>query len=194
MTLAVRAAAIVFCLCMACAGRTSPPPARHELSPSELYPLQTGNAWSYDVDTGEPSTTLAVTRVESFDGRVAEVRTGEAIVRYEVLDEGIRVLPNDEWLLRVPLEEGASWRARGGRSARLVSTRRSVETLAGRFEQCAEVAEAGGTLELEVRTIYCPGVGPVTLDSTMRSKLSDRALTVSARLRGYDVGPVTAAH
>ena len=90
--------------------------------PSELYPLDTGNAWSYDVDTGEASTTLAITRVEAFDGRIAEVHTGRAVVRYEVLPEGIRVPPDDEWLLRAPLVEGATWPGRGGRTARLIST------------------------------------------------------------------------
>ena len=36
--------------------------------PHAMYPLQDGNAWSYDVDTGETSTTLAVTRVEARTG------------------------------------------------------------------------------------------------------------------------------
>ena len=42
-------------------------------------------------------------------------------------------------------------------------------------------------LELDVRTIYCRGVGPASIVSSMRSTVSERVLTVSARLRGYDV-------
>ncbi|MBT8451781.1 MAG: hypothetical protein KJO40_07450 [Deltaproteobacteria bacterium] len=157
----------------------------------DLYPLQTGNAWSYDVDTGEASTTLAITRVESFDGRFAEVRTGQTLLRYEVLSQGIRVPSADEWVLRAPLEEGATWAGRGGRTARLVSTGMRVETRAGTFDDCVLVSETGGKLELEVQTVYCASVGPVLVESTMRSNLSDRALTVSAQLRGYEVSPTS---
>jgi len=194
MTFCLRAAATSLCFVAACAGQSPPSPTGTALEPRELYPLDTGNAWSYDVDTGEASTTLAITRVEAFDGRIAEVHTGRAIVRYEVLAEGIRVPPGAEWLLRAPLVEGATWPGRGGRTARLISTDTSVETPAGSFDRCVEVLEVGGKLELEVRTVYCPGVGPVWLASTMHSNVSDRAVTVSAKLRGYEVSPLPPSH
>jgi len=187
MTSALRASVMFSCLLVACAGSEPRPSSLDSIELSEFFPLHAGNAWSYDVDTGEPSTTLGVTRVEAFDGHLAEVRTGRAMVRYELLAEGIRVPPEDVWLLRGPLEEGASWPARGGRTARIVSIDTRIETLAGKFERCIEVSETGGKLELEIRIVYCPGVGPVALDSTMRSETSDRVVTVFARLRGYEV-------
>ncbi len=187
MTPGVHAAVAALCLVAACAGKSPRPPSHTVIDPSDLYPLQAGNAWSYDVDTGEASTTLAVTRVEAFDGRIAEVHTGQAIVRYEVLAEGIRVPPGDVWVVRAPLSEGATWPGRGGRTARLISLDTTVETDAGTFDQCVEVLETGGKLELEVRTVYCPGVGPVLVGSTMRLNVSDRFVTVSAQLRGYNV-------
>jgi hypothetical protein len=175
------------CLLVACAGSKPRLSSVDPIELGEFFPLHSGNAWSYDVDTGEPSTTLGVTRVEAFDGHLAEVRTGRATVHYELLAEGIRVPPEDVWLLRAPLQEGASWPARGGRTARVVSIDTRIETLAGKFEHCVEVSETGGKLELEIRIVYCPGVGPVALDSTMRSETSDRVVTVFARLRGYEV-------
>lgn len=190
MTTAIRLGVAATLIMAACAS-TVRPALPKAIEPSDLYPLATGNAWSYDVDTGEPSTTLAVTRVETFDGRVAEVRTAQTLLRYEVLPEGIRVPPRDEWVLRAPFEEGATWPGRGGRTARLVSMGLHVETRAGAFDGCVLVSETGGKLELEVRTVYCPRVGPVSVESTMRSNVSDRALTVSAKLRGYDVSPTS---
>jgi hypothetical protein len=187
MTSSVRATAAALCLAAACVGNSPPRPSHTVIEPSDLYPLQTGNAWSYDIDTGETSTTLAITRVEAFDGRIAEVHTGRAVVRYEVLAEGIRVTPGDAWLVRAPLEEGATWPGRGGRIARLISANTTAETSAGSFDRCVEVLETGGKLELEVRTVYCPGVGPVSVGSTMRSNVSDRVVTVTAQLRGYDI-------
>ncbi|MFW2388888.1 MAG: hypothetical protein ACN4G0_11160 [Polyangiales bacterium] len=192
MTSALRVSAVALVFLMACAHK-APSGTIAKLTPSDLFPLRPGNAWSYDVDTGEPSTTLGVTRVEKFDGRVAKVRTGRKAVLYEVLDEGIRVPPGDEWLLRSPLELGATWTGRGGRDARLASTDLSIETQAGSFERCVEVVETGGKLELEVRTVYCPGVGPVRVESTMRSKVNERVLKVTAELRGYDVSPSAAS-
>ena len=155
--------------------------------PREFYPLHAGNAWSYDVDTGDSVTTLAITRVEAFDGRIAEVHTGRSVLFYEVSAEGIREPDANAWILRAPLREGASWPGRGGRSARVVAVESSARTAAGDFDDCVEVLETGGKLELEVRTLYCRGVGPVSVESTMRSKVGERTLSVSASLRGYDV-------
>jgi hypothetical protein len=155
--------------------------------PRDFYPLRAGNAWSYDVDTGDAVTTLAITRVEAFDGRVAEVHTGRSVLLYEVSAEGIRELDANAWVLRAPLREGASWPGRGGRSARVVAADSGARTAAGDFDDCVEVLETGGKLELEVRTLYCRGVGPVSVESTMRSKVGERTLSVSASLRGYDV-------
>ena len=165
----------------------SKPGAAPAFAPIDIYPLRSGNAWSYDVNTGDPSTTLAVTRVETVDGSVATVRTGEQTIQYEIRKDGIRVVSEGAWLFRLPYEDGASWPARGGRTGRLVSTQASIETPAGRFTDCLEFVETGGKLELEVRTVYCPSVGPVAVDSTMRSNVSDRLISVHARLRGYQV-------
>jgi len=187
MSPGLRFVVALHCLSAACAGQNSNAPPPRGVNPSDLYPLHAGNAWSYDVDTGAASTTLAVTRVESVDGRLAEVRTGSVVLRYEMLEEGIRVPPGDAWIIRAPVQEGASWPGRGGRTATVVSIGASQRTGVGTFEGCVEVMETGGTLELEVRTVYCPGVGPVSVRSTMRSKSSDRVVTVSATLRGYSV-------
>jgi hypothetical protein len=130
---------------------------------------------------------LAVSVVDAFDGRVAEVRTGRSTVHYEVCADGIRIASQDAWLFRAPLEEGATWPSPGRRTATLLSTSVDARAPAGHFFGCIEVLETGGKLDLEVTTVYCPGVGPVSVRSTMRSKSSNRTVTVSARLRGYQV-------
>jgi hypothetical protein len=188
---AASAGSLLLFLFAACAGReVAPAPSLGD--PRDFYPMNAGNAWSYDVDTGDGTTTLAVTRVESFDGRFAALRTADATIRYEAMAEGIRAATGDAWLLRAPLEVGATWPAPGGREAELLSRRASVTTAAGAFEHCIEVVELGGKLDVEVHTVYCPGVGPVSVSSTMRSSAGDRSLTVFARLRGYRVNPMEA--
>lgn len=183
-----RVAIAAFAMCVACA-TTSPAKREVGLDVRELYPLAEGNAWSYDVDAAEGSTTLATTRVDRVEAGVAMVTTGEVTTRYRVSGDGIRVESEDGWLLRAPLRPGASWPARGGRTAEIVALGTQARTSAGTFERCVEVHEHGGQLRLEIRTVYCPGVGPVLVVSTMRSDVSDRVLTVSARLRGFRVSP-----
>jgi hypothetical protein len=168
------------------AASTVTQPARSD-DPRDFYPLRAGNAWSYDVDTGDSVTTLAITRVEAFDGRIAKVHTARSVLLYEVSAEGIREPDSNAWVLRAPLRDGASWPGRGGRSAQVVAVQSSARTAAGDFDDCVEVLETGGKLELEVRTLYCRGVGPVSVESTMHSTVSERTLTVSARLRGYQL-------
>jgi hypothetical protein len=176
-------------LALGCATAGSPPGPNGSTHPHAFYPLEVGNAWSYDVDTGEASTTLAVTRVESRDGNDAHVRTGRKVVRYELLADGVRTVPEGAWLFRAPLVVGAEWSAPGDRHARLVAVDAEVTTPAGSFERCLEVLEVGGELDLEIRTVYCPHVGPVLVESTMRSNVSERSLKVTATLRGYEVSP-----
>ena len=170
-----------------CASR--PPLVDREPSfdPLTLYPLREGNAWSYDVDTGDAQTTLAITRVVSVDAQTVRVRTGDSLVEYEVRPEGIYVAEDGAWLLRGPVRRGVTWPARGGRTAEIVAMPEAVETPAGTLRGCVEVLERGGRLDLEIRTIYCEGVGPASVSSTMRSATSNRTLTVTAVLRGYDV-------
>ena len=179
--------AVLLLVGSSCGGMSSSAPSKATNDPRDFFPLRAGNAWSYDVDTGESVSTLAITRVEAVDGRMATVRTAQTVVVYELSSQGIREADAGGWVLRAPLREGEAWPGRGGRSARLVSTDASAQTVAGDFDDCIEVLESGGRLELEVRTVYCRGVGPVAVASTMRSNVSERVLTVRASLRGYVV-------
>ncbi len=174
---------------LGCSGAAVPSAPVDAVDPLDLYPLALDNAWSYDVDTGDPPTTLGITRVQSVDGDRVEVRTGDTVVRYELSPDGIRVPPENVWLVRGPLRVGATWPAPGGRTATVIALDLSAETGAGTFGDCVEINEHGGRLDLEVRTIYCAGVGPVVVASTMRSNVSERSVTVTATLRGYRIHP-----
>jgi hypothetical protein len=191
MSLRARWLATTVWLWLSAGCATAPAPAGEtvEIDPHAMYPLEEGNAWSYDIDTGQAATTLAITRVEKRSGSEAHVRTGRKLVFYELVPEGIRLARGGAWLLRTPFELGAKWDAPGGRAARIVAVDRLAQTHAGTFDGCIEVLETGGELDLEVRTVYCPGVGPVSVASTMRSNVSERSLTVTAKLRGYQVSP-----
>lgn len=185
--------------CGPAAPHTSGPPV-DRLAPTTLYPMLEGAQWVYDVDTGgdEPPTlgifevievngdrrSIANNRGMSAEGNV---RHGEPVT-YEITPEGIRHVASGRWVLRAPIEEGAQWEAMGGRTAHVRDLDASVEVVAGTYDHCVDVEESGGEDGRTVRTVYCPEVGPVLIESRMESMLTTRTVETSARLRSYDPG------
>lgn len=186
----------------ACGGATAEVarPRGDRLAPGTLYPMIEGAQWVYDVDTGGPEPpTLGIFEVVSADGaqrsiannrgmsREGQVRHGDAMT-YEVSADGIRHVASGGWVLRAPIREGAEWEAMGGRTARVVDTDASVEVVAGTYDHCVDIEESGGEDGRVVRTVYCPDVGPVLIESRMESRLTTRTVATRARLRSYDSG------
>jgi hypothetical protein len=175
-------------------------PAIDRLAPTTLYPMLEGAQWVYDVDTGGPEPpTLGIFEVVEARGETrtiannrgmdarGQVRHGDPVT-YELAPEGIRHAASGTWVLRAPIEPGAEWEAMGGRTARVTDVDASVEAVAGTFEHCVEVTESGGADGRVVRTVYCPRVGPVEIESRMETELTMRSVTTHARLRSYDDG------
>ena len=172
---------------LACASASkSTTPQRSNLTAVDYYPMVTGAAWSYDVDTGTGLSTLAVTRVVSREGNSAQVQTSNSPpVPYQFRSEGIFSSRDNVWLLHDPIAVGSSWAARGGRTATITELSETVQTAAGAFGPCVKVSEQGGEAQLEIDTTYCAGVGPVLVISAMRSELTDKRVSVVAKLRGF---------
>lgn len=175
-------------------------PEIDRLAPTTLYPMLEGAQWVYDVETGGPEPpTLGIFEVieSSGDTRTiannrgmdaqGQVRHGDP-VSYEIAPQGIRHTASGGWLLRSPIEEGAEWEGMGGRTARVTDVDRSIEVMAGTYDHCVEVTETGGEDGRTVRTVYCPQVGPVEIESTMDTELTMRSVSTRARLRSYDDG------
>lgn len=174
-----------------CGGATAAQQAEEapSLEPTSLYPLQEKSAWAYDVNTGAGENVLAVTRVMRVEGDRVHVRTGgDEVVRYELRPQGIYRAGSSGWLLKAPIEVGAQWKSGQGRTARVTSVNASAQTPAQPFDGCVEVHETGGEPAVEVTTVYCPGVGPVYVESVMSMDVSGRQARVTARLRGHQIG------
>lgn len=150
-----------------------------------LYPLQKGNAWSYDVDTGDGTAILAITRVTQVRGNVIEVVTGQTASHYELRPDGIWRVERRAYLLRAPVAVGQRWASGGGLTATITRTGVRVETTAGQFDRCVEIREEGTVTGGTIHTTYCPDVGPVLLRT--ETALSHSTARVQARLRGYAV-------
>lgn len=170
------------------------------LAPRTLYPMLEGAQWVYDVDTGGPEPpTLGIFEVVESSGdtrtiannrgmdREGRVRHSEPVT-YELASDGIRHPASGGWILRAPIEEGAEWEGMGGRTARVTNLDATVEVVAGTYEHCVEVTESGADDGRTIRTVYCPRVGPVEIESRIETELTMRSVATRARLRSYDDG------
>ena len=169
---------------LACGGAQSATDAGEGIDPARLYPLQEGNVWSYDVDTGIEKVLGTFRVVEAQGARASvEVNGGVDTLVYETTPEGIRRADQEAWVLKRPLVVGARWPAPGGRQAEVLSVDARVEVFAGTFEGCVEVRESDA--RQQVTTTYCPDVGPVVLTTEATSDYGGAPARVQGELRAY---------
>lgn len=155
-----------------------------------LYPMRPGSVWTYDVDTGEGLPVLAITRVLSAEqgpnGTRVEISSGSESLHYELRPDGLVRTDSDTYLLRAPIAKGTQWDEQDGARAEITSVEARASTPAGEFAQCTEVVESGGPSQKRIRTVFCPDVGPVEIESSVHIQLTGKSTRVLAKLRGYD--------
>jgi hypothetical protein len=154
-----------------------------DVSVSSLYPLNVGSAWSYDVDSGDGQVLLATTRVVRVRDGVAEVMSGQALLRYVLRADGIERAGQLGYLLKAPFVQNASWVSAPDTTAVIQALHQRLVTSAGTFEECVVVLENNAGSGQRVTTTYCPGVGPARVVSEM--EVRGHGLRVVATLRGY---------
>jgi len=182
MNQSIRYLALV--LLVACGGAQHGGQGEMPLRAEHFFPLTEGSAWSYDVDDGV-GTVLAISRVDSRSGRRANVLDpAGAVVPYDVRDDGIFRPDKGVYLLRDPLERGASWASSAGMTATVAAMDRVVDVPAGRFEGCVEIVQQGGEQGLRITTDYCPNVGPARIEASMTLS-GGRSATTTGVLRGW---------
>lgn len=192
--LSVRACALAACVLAACQhGAAAPGSSADRLSAERLYPLRAGSVWTYDVETGDGPPTLAITRVTASKEGKAEVSSGGVPIVYVQRPDGLYRSDREAYVLKQPLRVGARWDAGMGATTEVVSIDRQLETVAGSFSGCVELRETGGETQKVVRTVFCPDVGPVELESSLDLPVSGSGARVVARLRGYDFSGALAA-
>lgn len=175
---------------LAACGGSQPEVATPELPkhhPWRLYPMLADSAWAYDVDTGDGDNVLAVTRVMNVIGNQIELQTGnDDVTRYEQREDGILRLGESAYLIRQPIQVGATWPSGGDKIATITAVDVSIEVPAGQYSECVAIEENVAETGLQIRTVYCPDVGPVEVLSHMQLRGQD--VRVIARLRGAQVG------
>jgi hypothetical protein len=156
---------------------TAPAPSRLDGPPPEeaaaYYPFSAGWKWAYDVER-EGQRMLATTAVMEAIGDTAIVQAGEQKLSYALSPEGIARrdgLRTADFLLKTPIRAGASWPIEGG-EARVALVGKTVTVPGGTFSNCATIEENRTNPQRINRTVYCAGVGPVSIEVQVHDPLS----------------------
>jgi hypothetical protein len=158
----------------AAAGGGGPPPEEA----AAYYPFSAGWKWAYDVER-EGERMLATTAVLERSGDTAIVQAGDQRLSYALSSEGIARrdgLRVSDFLLRSPIRAGASWPIEGG-EARVAAVGKSVTTPGGTFPNCATIEENRTNPQRVTRTVYCAGVGPVSIEVQVHDPLKGQFRT-----------------
>lgn len=161
------ASALVLALVGCGEGRADGPapkaPAAASSPVAAYFPLPEGNIFHYVTDEGGEQGML-VARVHRTDETHAELRMSNAAKRFVTTSAGISY-DGGAFLLKTPLEVGASWAGEHGGTTRIEAMDADVTVPAGHFTGCLRTVEEGGRPPgSRYATTYCPGVGMVLLE------------------------------
>jgi hypothetical protein len=145
-----------------------PPNAAPESAVSRFFPLIDGTQWAYDAEDDETGNKgMFVTRARAVAGARFSLLTGQRSRVVEVRPEGITRVETGTYLLRAPLTPGVEWPGDAGATVRVGDVDRMADVPAGKFAGCLETVEELRSTTPEpqrrVTTVYCPGVGIVSL-------------------------------
>ena len=169
-------ALLVALAAMAGCATTTTGPAADTRVPEEAaayYPFSAGWKWAYDVER-EGQKMLATTAVAERTGDTAIVQSGDQRLSYELSAQGIarrEGLRTSDFLLRNPIRAGAAWPIEGGQ-AKVAEVGKVVTVPGGTFSNCATVEESRTNPDRVTRTVYCAGVGPITIEVQVHDPLS----------------------
>ncbi len=136
---------------------------------ADLYPLDLGWKWAYDL-VKDGQNMLALYSVLERSGDSAIVQAGEEQMSYAITPEGIAQKDGPvvgDFVVKNPVAVGTEWPVAGGR-ARIAAVAQSVTVTAGRFDDCVLVEATRADPPRVVRTTFAPGTGPVIIDFQIR--------------------------
>lgn len=132
-------------------------------SVEQYFPLEEGRLYSY-VTTEGTETGMLVAKVHRTDATHGELRLSNATKRFVYSPAGV-AYDNGLFILKAPLEVGATWPGEHGGTTRVASVDAAPKVQAGSYSGCVQTVEEGGRPPgSKFVTTYCPGVGMVLLE------------------------------
>ena len=132
-------------------------------SAEQYFPLEEGRIYAYATsENGE--TGMLVAKVHRSDTTHGELRLSNATKRFVFTPQGV-AYDGGAFILKAPLDVGATWPGEHGGTTKVVSIDASPKVIAGSYGSCVQTVEEGGRpTGSKYVTTYCPGVGMVLLE------------------------------
>jgi hypothetical protein len=132
-------------------------------SVEQYFPLEEGRLYNY-VTTENGETGMLVAKVHRTDASHGELRLSNATKRFVYSPAGV-AYDNGLFILKAPLDVGATWPGEHGGTTRVASIDAAPKVAAGSYTSCVQTVEEGGRPPgSKFVTTYCPGVGMVLLE------------------------------
>ena len=129
----------------------------------QYFPLEEGRIYHYVTNENGESGML-VAKVHRTNASHGELRLSNATKRFVYTPEGV-AYDGGAFILKAPLDVGASWPGEHGGTTRVATTDAAPKVLAGSYGSCVQTLEEGGRPQgSKYVTTYCPGVGMVLLE------------------------------
>jgi hypothetical protein len=189
----VSLAASPACLALASCAATPPPSAPAPLASSvenpvsKFFPAVDGTVHAYetkDVLTG--ATGVLMMRTQVTGARTIEVKSSK-VQRLRYDDKGLLREPQGYYLLRAPLAVGQSWPAGPNVSVAIVKIDAEITVPAGTYRGCVETVDRRvGAVSGTIKSVYCPDVGLVLLESEGQGQGPGQEVHERVELKSFD--------
>lgn len=168
-----------------------PEPLKNTVSTpvARFFPAVDGTVHAYetkDLITG--TTGVLMLRTTVLGDRTIEVTSSKPQrLRYD--DKGLLREPQGAYVLRTPLEVGQSWPGGPNVSVSIVKTDVTITVPAGTYKGCLETLDKRvGAVSGSVRSVYCPDVGLVLLESEGKGAGPGQEIHERVELKSYGKG------
>jgi hypothetical protein len=167
---------------------TPPPPKSTVDNPvSKFFPAVDGTVHAYetkDVLTG--ATGVLMMRTQVTGARTIEVKSSK-VQRLRYDDKGLLREPQGYYLLRAPLAVGQTWPAGPNVSVAIVKIDAEITVPAGTYRGCVETVDRRvGAVSGTVKSVYCPDVGLVLLESEGKGQGPGQEVHERVELKSFD--------
>lgn len=153
-----------------------------EVGAERYFPLRDGTIYQYATTQPGGGTGVMVLNVTRTGDR-ATLSTGNNIQRVQIRNDAIL---NDAgyYHIKLPISAGTTWPGSSG-TVRVINAHREIQVEAGNFSDCVETEEqTQATVEVRTtRSVYCPGIGLVSLE--VEAESGGVVTRETAKLRYY---------
>lgn len=142
------------------AGPESPqtPRASGTTGVERYFPLGDGYVYTYETTEADQSQDMLLLRVKRLDKEHAQLQTASGVRHLIISPNAIR-REGSGFVLRGPLDQGASWEGDNGGRTHIEAVNVRVSVPAGNFADCIRTVERIGQATGKITSVFCDGVG-----------------------------------